>query len=175
MQRAHSEGPPSESTVNLGPTWQHNLEAGRSPTQVSTCRYHWGMNLIQKLQFKSFQTFQNQNSSPSRRNNESKLKSQNKARPKQHVLKILCFTMKFVRLHPSNYKVWIHLTRVIQILILHECVLPERKSGRAHHRASSCTLVMIPKQAIYQSQMSDDTENFRKAPGRPRPKGKGGY
>ena len=63
----------------------------------------------------------------------------------------------FDYIHPST-KCEYNLTRVIQVLILHECVLPERKNG-AHHRARTCVLVMTPKQAIHQSWMSGDIEN----------------
>jgi len=47
----------------------------------------------------------------------------------------------------------------VQVLILHECVLPERKSKGAHRRIPSCVLVMTPKQTIHQARIGNDTEN----------------
>jgi len=44
-------------------------------------------------------------------------------------------------------------------LILHERVLPERKSRYAHRRIPSCVMVMTPNQTIHQGRMSNDTEN----------------
>jgi len=47
----------------------------------------------------------------------------------------------------------------VQVLILHESVLSERKSRGIYYRAPSYVLVMIPKQTIHQGQMNDDTDN----------------
>ena len=48
---------------------------------------------------------------------------------------------------------------MIQVLILHECVLPKRKSDEAHRRAPSCVLMMTLKQTVRRSWISDDIEN----------------
>ena len=59
---------------------------------------------------------------------------------------------------------WIHLTSVIQVqvLILHVCVLLERKSRGTYSHVPNCVLVMTPKQTIHQDLMIYDTRTRRK-------------
>jgi len=99
---AFPDGPLSESTVYLRPTWQHNFEVGSFPTQVNMRRYHGETDLVWESHSKLFQTLQS--SSPSRHHN----KSNNNLKPvklqKTPIFLILCFIIEFFRLHSFTYK-----------------------------------------------------------------------
>jgi len=129
----HPDGLLSEATVYLGPIFATHLQSWSSPIQHPEQR--------------------------------QQVKSQTSQDLIIHMSKNFCFIIEFFQLHLSKYKLWIHLTRVIQVqaLILHECILPERKNEGAHNRVLSSVLVMTPKQTIHQGWMSDDTENSQEA------------
>ena len=113
------------------------------------------MNPTRELNNNSFQTSWSQSSSPSRHPTTKKTK---RVRSKQCFHFSSQFYHKVFSITPIYIQAWLHLIRVIQDL-LHECVLPERKSIYALCHVPNNAQKMTPEQIIHHFWEDNDSQS----------------